>query len=132
MPDALHQADRDLASARLWSDGTDEAIQQWVDATYGSKEVWVSDLKRVLREQGQPAFWNNRLEAVRTRTKDPLILAEACAMAGRKDEALDLLDQAFREHHDCLGGTLKTDPELDSLRGEPRFNDLLKRLKLDR
>ncbi len=86
-------------------------------------------MKRVLREQGQPAFWNKRLEALRARTKDPLILAGACAMANRKDEALDFLDQAYREHHDYLGGTLKTDPEWDSLRGEPRFKALLKAMK---
>ena len=129
MPDAQGHADRSLAWARLWNDGTDEAIAQWVDAFYGTNEVWVSELKQVLREQGQPAFWNKRLEALRARTKDSLILAEACAMAGRKDEALDFLDQAYREHHDYLGGTLKTDPEWDSLRSERRFKDLLKVMK---
>ena len=113
----------------MWNDGTDETIEQWVDAFYGTKEAWVSDLKRVLREQGQPAFWNKRLDALRTRTKDPLILAEACAMAGRKDEALDFLDQAYIERHDFLGGTLKTDPVWDNLRGERRFKDLIKAMK---
>jgi serine/threonine protein kinase len=133
MPDALGQpdihVDKHLAWARLWNDGTDEAIEQWVDAFYGTKDAWVSDLKRVLREKGQAVFWNERLDALRTRTKDPLILAEACAMAGRKDEALDFLDQAYREHHDFLGGTLKTDQEWDKLRGHPRFKALLRDMK---
>ena len=129
MPDALGQLDRHLAWARLWNDGTDEAIEQWVDAFYGTKDSWVSDLKRVLRAEGQPAFWKKRLAALRTRTKDPLILAEACAMSGRLDEALDFLAQAYREHHDFLGGTLKTDPEWDSLRGQRRFKDLIKAMK---
>jgi Tfp pilus assembly protein PilF len=131
MPDAQGSVDKHLTWARVWNDGTDEAIQQWVDAFYGMKDAWVSDLKRVLREQGQPAFWNKRLEALRFRTKDPLILAEGCAMAGRVDEALDFLDQAYREHHDGLADSrLRTDPEWDCLRGERRFKALLKQLKL--
>jgi Tfp pilus assembly protein PilF len=89
-----------LAEAELWTDWTDQAIEKWVDATYGAKEAWVSDLKRVLHEQGQTAFWDKHLEAVRERTKDPLILADACAMAGRTTEALDFLEQAYHEHHD--------------------------------
>ena len=41
---------KETAWARLWNDGTDETIEQWVDAFYGTKEAWVSDLKRVLHE----------------------------------------------------------------------------------
>ena len=131
MPDAHGSGDKHLAWARVWNDRTDEAIEQWVDAFYGTRDAWVSDLKRVLREQGQVAFWNQRLEALRTRTKDPLILAEACAMAGRKEEALDFLVQAYRQHHDGLGDCrLKTSPEWESLRGEQRFKDLVKAMNL--
>ena len=36
-----------------------------------TKATWVSDLKPVLHEEGQPAFWNKRLEALRSRTTDP-------------------------------------------------------------
>jgi tetratricopeptide (TPR) repeat protein len=129
MPDAQGQADRELAWARVWNDGTNDAIEQWVDAFYGTKEAWVSDLKRVLREQGQSAFWNKRLEALRSRTKDPLILAEASAMAGQSDEALNYLEQAFREHHDEFGANLKNGPEYDTLRGHPRFKALVKAMR---
>jgi serine/threonine protein kinase len=120
-----------LARAAFWRDGTDEAIEKWLDAFYGTKEGWVADLKRVLHERGRTAFWNARLEAVRERSKDPLILAEACAMAGRTNEALNLLQQAYDEHHDFLVVRLKMDPEFDSLRAEPRFQALLKKLHLD-
>jgi Tfp pilus assembly protein PilF len=119
-----------LATAVLWRDWTDEAIEKWVEATYGAKEAWVADLKRVLHEQGRVAFWNKRLDAVRERTKDPLILAHACSMAGRTDETLDFLDQAYREHHDFLVWKVKTDPAWDSLRGEQRFKVLVKAMKL--
>src|SRR5205807_1814025 len=80
MPDGKGE-DTALAWALLWRDGTKEAIEKWVDAYYGAKEEWVSDLKRVLREQGQAAFWSKRLEALRGRTKDAMILAEANALA---------------------------------------------------
>ena len=100
-----------------------------MEATYGSKEAWVTDLKRVLHEQGRAAFWYKRLEAVRQRTKDPLILAGACAMAGQTNEALNCLEQAHKEHHDFLVSCLKNDPEWDTLRGYPRFQALLRAMK---
>ena len=55
MPDARSSVDKALTWARLWNNRTDEAIEQWVDAFYGTKDEWVSDLKRVLREQGRVA-----------------------------------------------------------------------------
>ena len=129
MPDALGQLDRHLANARLWIEGTNEAIEQWLDASYGTNEVWVSELKVVLRKEGQPAFWNKRLETMRSRTKDPLILAEACARAGRVGEALDFLEQGYQEHHDWFGNGLKTAPAWDILREQPRFKALVKAMK---
>ena len=131
MPGASGEKSR-VAWAFLWRGGTVQAIENWLDYYYGAKETWVVDLKRVLREQDRSTFWNKRLEAVIARTKDPLILAEASAMAGRTNEALNLLERAYREHHDFLVMNLRTDPEFDILRGEPRFKALLKHLKLDK
>jgi TolB-like protein/Tfp pilus assembly protein PilF len=49
-----------------------------------------------------------------------------CAL-GRKEEALDLLDKAF-ETGDAKVLWIGVDPELDSLHGHPRYDELLRRL----
>jgi len=48
---------------------------------------------------------------------------------GRKDEALADLETAYAEHMSILV-TLKVDPAFDPLRGDPRFQDLLRRVHL--
>jgi hypothetical protein len=58
-------------------------------------------------------------------------LAEACAVAGRTEEALGLLKRAYGEHHVRLVWDLKTDPKWDNLRGHQGFKDLLKNLHLN-
>lgn len=64
-------------------------------------------------------------------TTDPVDQAELYAAAGQAKEALNLLEDAYRAHAVSLVWYIKTDAQLDSLRSEPRFNDLLKRLNLD-
>lgn len=54
-------------------------------------------------------------------------LAVAYAACGRNDEALQRLEQAYREHAYSLG-YMKTDPTLEKLRPDPRFQDLLRRM----
>jgi tetratricopeptide (TPR) repeat protein len=50
---------------------------------------------------------------------------------GNKNEALVLLEQAYQEHSVLLVNS-KTDPRLDSLRSEPSFETLLRRIGLSR
>ena len=60
---------------------------------------------------------------------DPIIIAQAYTGLGEKQEALIWLEKAYAQHSDELV-TLKVNPAYDSLRGEPRFQELLRRLKL--
>jgi hypothetical protein len=46
-----------------------------------------------------------------------------------KDKALALLDQSYQNHSISLT-TLKVEPAFDPLRGDPRFQDLLRRVGL--
>jgi serine/threonine protein kinase/Tfp pilus assembly protein PilF len=48
---------------------------------------------------------------------------------GDKDHAFAWLEKTFEERHDTLG-YLKVDPRFDSFRSDPRFADLLRRMKL--
>lgn len=58
----------------------------------------------------------------------PYFFAIIYAGLGQKDQALDYLEVSYRTHDGWLG-FLKVDPSLDPLRSDPRFQDLLKRMK---
>jgi len=60
----------------------------------------------------------------------PLSLAGIYAALGDKEKAVALLEKAYAEREFWLR-TLKTDPDWDSLRSDPRFQRLLRQLKLD-
>jgi len=49
------------------------------------------------------------------------------AMLGDTSRALDLLEQAVRDH-DALVVDFKVDPTLDGLRAEPRFKEMMRKL----
>jgi hypothetical protein len=49
---------------------------------------------------------------------------------GEKNEALNWLDRACTNHAPLFTWIAKRDPKFDSLRNEPRFRDLLKRMRL--
>lgn len=59
----------------------------------------------------------------------PVSLARYAVMAGRKDEALTWLEQAFHEHRFEVIW-IAVDPKYNSLHGEPRFKALLKKIGL--
>jgi hypothetical protein len=59
---------------------------------------------------------------------DPYIIAEGCVILGEHDEAFTWLEKAYKQHSYFMV-FLKVDPCWDPLRSDPRFNDLLRRMK---
>jgi tetratricopeptide (TPR) repeat protein len=57
------------------------------------------------------------------------VLLHAYIATGRKEEALALIEKSSREHSNLVT-TLKVEPALDPLRGDPRFQELLRRVGL--
>jgi hypothetical protein len=57
----------------------------------------------------------------------PLILAYVAA--GQREKAVDQVERAYAEHSPVITA-IGVDPVYDSLRGEPRFQALLKKLDL--
>jgi tetratricopeptide (TPR) repeat protein len=57
-------------------------------------------------------------------------LALICAALGEKEQAFDWLEKAFRERDPYLLN-MNNYHRLDSLRSDPRFSDLLRRIGLD-
>jgi len=70
-------------------------------------------------------------ELSRGQVIDPALMAWAYVGMGRREEALALLEQAYAQRSDTMV-TLKVEPAFDPLRSDPRFQDLLRRVGLDR
>jgi TolB-like protein/DNA-binding winged helix-turn-helix (wHTH) protein len=69
-----------------------------------------------------------KLNAIsKTRYVCPYEMGTAHAMLGNKDEAIGWLQKGYRVHSGCMPD-MKTDPRLDSLRTDPRFQELLRSL----
>jgi len=56
-------------------------------------------------------------------------LAVIHAGLDEKDQAFDCLEKAYQEHSSWMA-YLKTEPRLDPLRSDPRFTDLMRRIRL--
>jgi tetratricopeptide (TPR) repeat protein len=87
---------------------------------------------RVYALSGRPADARrslDRLLALAQRTQvSKYAIATVYAALGEKDQAFARLNQAYDEHSFLLG-FLKVDPELDGLRSDPRFQELLLKMK---
>lgn len=58
------------------------------------------------------------------------MLAGCATCLGETDEALEYLEQAYRDRYASLI-FLKVDPDFDILRSDPRFKNMLMRLGFD-
>ena len=71
-----------------------------------------------------------RLEEInRHQRMDAGALAWTCASMGNREEALKWLEKGYEQHSNSMTA-LKVDPTYDSLRKEPRFQELLRRVGL--
>jgi hypothetical protein len=60
---------------------------------------------------------------------DPAIVSWAYIGIGDNDHALSWLEKAYAQHSNAMT-TLKVEPRYDSLRSDPRFQDLVRRVGL--
>ncbi len=70
---------------------------------------------------------NELQEVAKDRYVSPYAVAHIHAALGSKEEALHWLETAYQEHAVHMM-CLKTDPRLDDLRSDRRFQDLLHRM----
>jgi len=69
-------------------------------------------------------------ELSRQRYVSPRFAASVYAGLGEKDKAFELLRAAYEDRSLEIGPGMNADPTLDSLRSDPRFRDLLRRIGL--
>jgi len=113
---------------------SEEAIAEFQRGSQLSENPWFSaSLVHAYGRSGRRTEAQKELakllEAAKTRFVSPYFLATAYAGLGDKDKAFEGLETAYRDRADWMA-YLKVDPEIDSLRSDPRFQDLLRRVGL--
>jgi serine/threonine-protein kinase len=106
----------------------DDAVKarQKVMSLSGAKPEEIAALGRIYDQSGYQGYLVWRLEGLK-RTNFPYSTASIYARLGDKDQALTLLEKAYKEHAGPMF-LLKVHPKWDPLRSEPRFQDLLRRM----
>ena len=90
-------------------------------------------LAEVYARAGRSDEARRLLREFKALTKDrfvsPLAVASVHVELGEKDQAIDYLEEAYRARRTALSH-LKSDPGLQSLQSDPRFEDLIRRMNL--
>jgi eukaryotic-like serine/threonine-protein kinase len=129
-------AHTDLARSLEHVGRADEAIEEFVRGTTGPDGLPrpSSGLAILYARSGRLEDARATMEAVQALSQkqfvSPYGIASYYAVIGDNNRALDWLEKAYAERDGTLVW-LKVHPRLDGLRGEPRFRDLLARLRLD-
>jgi TolB-like protein/Tfp pilus assembly protein PilF len=120
------------AYAALGREG--EAVAAWLkaDALSGKNPERVKALEAAVKAGGIRAYWSKRLEHLRQDAGrspvPPLSFASVYVRLGRKDEAMKFLEAAYRQRAPRLVW-IKASSVWDPLRSDPRFQDLLRRMR---
>ncbi|HSE97342.1 MAG TPA: protein kinase [Blastocatellia bacterium] len=103
-------------------------IPQWS----GSLEM-IPAFKEAYAESGMEGFWRKWLEFSSELSKraylSPYYMALVYGRLGERDRAFECLDRAYEERNGMLVH-IRVDPRLESLRDDPRYDDLLRRMGL--
>jgi TolB-like protein len=146
--EALEEADRILAAGQDQGYGSLqrlyalESLNRWDDLDRDYRDVirrdpkgtdWllriVEEGNRVLRSEGQAAFWRYSARTNLETAFDPVRAAKDYIRAGAYDEAFGALEQAYRMKVSTLVWVPQS-AEFAALRGDPRFTSLAHRLNL--
>jgi tetratricopeptide (TPR) repeat protein len=114
------------------------AIREWqqVALGFGGKLEIVTarseELRRAFTDAGQRGYWQTQLEFLKADSKhspaNDYSFAPLYARVGDPDRAFQCLEKAFQGHSQNLTLWLLTEPAFDSIRNDPRFQDLLRRM----
>jgi TolB-like protein/lipoprotein NlpI len=112
-----------------------EAIEEFIKGGYleeGTAEG-TAELREAYARRGEQGYWGKRLELAQKsaahRYVPPSRMAHVYAHLGERDKAFESLETALAEH-DAWVFWLKTSPDYTTLRPDPRFQDLVRRVGL--
>jgi len=134
------ELDKDFPQALYYLGRSYEGIGRYEEAiaTYekaiavsGRSSFFVSAMIYSLVKNGQRQKAERTLDEVleieRTEPISRYVLARSLAALGKKEKALDALDEAF-QNRDSLLAVVRIDPNFDEMRDEPKFQELLKKI----
>lgn len=112
----------------------DEALETWEKSFEARRDkIAIEALKQGSNEGGYGTALQRIAELLIARSKNSFItpwqIATLYTRAGKKIEALDWLEKAY-EDRDANMAYISVDPIFDGLRDDPRFDELLKKMKL--
>ena len=96
---------------------------------------YLDQLKEALRQSGPQGYLRKRLDQAKEKIKEkaeyvaPTSVAGFAARLGDNEQAFEWLDKAYEDRDEGLT-RLKLDPRYKSLRADPRYADLVRRIHL--
>jgi serine/threonine-protein kinase len=114
----------------------DEAVAADIskEAISGSSPEVISRLKADYEESGWQGYWRKNLNLIKKKIaeghSDPFHGVWVCMRLGDKEQALEWLEKSYN-YRSVFMPTIKNDPLLKSLRSDPRFIDLQRRVGLE-
>jgi TolB-like protein/DNA-binding winged helix-turn-helix (wHTH) protein len=101
------------------------------DELFGMEPKRLARLKEAIAESGAQGYWRQTLENYKEAAKSSyvpsVLVAEACVRVGDKQCAFEWLERGFEERDDLMIN-LKVQPAFDTLRSDPQFQNLIRRV----
>lgn len=115
----------------------EETFNQYSDRTpekKASESEEIAKVREAYRASGPEGYWRQILEfeladQARGSEFSPFFMAEVYAQLGDKEKAFNMLSKAIDEKEDGVD-LAKVDPLLDNLRSDPRYAEILGRMRL--
>lgn len=110
-------------------------IQQARTLATGNAELaarFAEELRKGYAASGPKGYWQVLLDRAIERSKlsyiSPFYLGVLYSQVGQNDRAFEMLEKAYQEHGSLMSG-IQVAPRIDPLRSDPRFKDLVRRMK---
>lgn len=104
----------------------------WYDLTPGQAQTIAQQWRETYARGGTPAYWRARLAFELPRhgrgAFSYYALVRVYALSGDSNRAIAMLQEAYGRRDPMLIAWIRTDPQLDNLRSDPRFQALLKQV----
>jgi TolB-like protein/DNA-binding winged helix-turn-helix (wHTH) protein len=101
------------------------------DELFGMDPKRAAQLKETLAKSGPKGYWKRTLDNYRESAKSdyvpPVLVAKSCVRVGDKECAFEWLERGLEERDDLMIN-LNVEPVFDSLRSDPRFQELVRRV----
>ncbi len=100
---------------------------------WGTQSALGADIANFFRQPGAKGYWQALLQYYLQLQQRQYVLVTFIAAAyvgiGDNDKAFESLEKGYQEHDDLMATNLR-EPVFDSIRSDPRYSDLMRRLGL--